>query len=254
MNVSSPNNKSKSQAFWRPLLDFVFPPECVSCQQGLSSAHEWMWCDDCLKQLCNDPKKCCPACGAEKTPPVFPDGRCRLCRDIKLKFERAICIGNYHSLMQKLVVKLKRNFDESLALQFGLLLGNRLLAEPNLPGFDLILPAPIHWWTRLRRPSYLPAIIAEGVAKRCNISLEMDVLRCLWKTRKQGTLDTPSRFKNVQGAFAVRRPHLIAEKTILVIDDVITSGATANQLAAVLRQAGAKRVLIAAIARGVRQT
>ncbi len=254
MNTKTTKNKANLAAFWLPFLDFVFPPECISCQKGLGGEQGPMWCEACLKQLFSDPEKCCPTCGAEKTPPLFPEGRCRLCRDIKLKFDRAICVGNYHSLMQNLIVKLKGNFDESLALQFGMLLGNRLRAIPDYFPCDLIVPTPIYWWNRLRRPSYLAAIIAEGVARQLGTPVELDVLRCLRKTQKQGTLDTISRFKNVQDAFGVKRPRLVAEKAVLVIDDVITSGATANQIASVLRKAGASRVVVGAIARGVRQS
>jgi ComF family protein len=254
MSLKTLANQAKSAAFWLPFLDFVFPPECMGCQEGLGDHLGLMWCENCLKQLCSDPEKCCPACGAEKTPPVFPNGRCRLCRDIKIKFERAICLGNYHSLMQNLIVKLKANFDDSLALQFGMLLGKRLQADAGFPACDLIVPTPTYWWNRLRRPSYLAAVIAEGVSRQLVIPVELDVIRCVRKTKKQGTLDTISRFKNVQDAFAVKRAKQVVDKTVLVVDDVITSGATANQLSTILRKAGATKVYVAAIARGVRQT
>lgn len=243
---------------WGAAVDFAFPPECFGCHRSLpdrrhaTSGQDSMWCDECERQLTSVAERCCPACGAEHFFARFPQGRCSLCRGMKLHFDRAICLGNYHGLMQELIVRLKGSHDEPLAVQLGRLLGRKLNRESPPIGCDLIIATPTHWWNHWQRPSFVAGIIAEGVSQELRRPAANHLLRCLRRTKKQGTLSTRQRIKNVEGAFAVTRPKLVAGRSILVVDDVITSGATVNQLAKILKRAGAAQVFVAALARGVR--
>jgi predicted amidophosphoribosyltransferase len=243
---------------WRSALDFAFPPECIGCyvdlpeETGPSLGQRLLWCSECREKICNQPENCCPSCGAERNPAKFPGGRCSLCRGMKLHFEFSVCVGNYTGVMQDLIVRLKGTFDEVLALQFGRLLGQRIAMNPLPLECDMIVTTPTHWWNRFRRPSFLVGVIAEGVAGQVGLPIEGNALHCIKRTKKQGLLSTPQRFENVAKAFGVSNPKVVAGKSVLLIDDVVTSGATANQIAKVLKRAGARRVVIGALARGVR--
>lgn len=116
--------------------------------------------------------------------------------------------------------------------------------------FDCLVPAPLHWWRRLRRgfnPSHL-------LAYRLGRQLNKTVLPCLSKSRRtppQTKLSRTERLKNVKGSFTIssKAQTKIAKKSLLLIDDVLTTGATVNECAKVLKKAGAKQVAVLTLAR-----
>lgn len=116
--------------------------------------------------------------------------------------------------------------------------------------FDYLVPTPLHWWRRLRRGFNPSHLLAYCLGQKLNKA----VLACLAKSRRtppQMKLSRTERLKNVQGSFALssRVQTQIAKKTLLLIDDVLTTGATVNECAKVLRQAGAKRIAVLTLAR-----
>jgi predicted amidophosphoribosyltransferase len=117
----------------------------------------------------------------------------------------------------------------------------------------LVVPVPVYWWKRLRRGVHGPDVLVEAVGAALQLPTAFGFLYCRRPTRKQGTLLPAERFANVRGAFAVRPCFDIADAHILLIDDIMTTGATGSEAAKVLRQAGAARVTLAVVARGVGQ-
>jgi len=115
---------------------------------------------------------------------------------------------------------------------------------------DLVVPVPMHWTRRISRGTNPPEILAEMVARKNQIPLIADLLRNRRKTRKQGTLLPDQRRRNVREAFSVSAGYDIREAHILLVDDVMTTGATGNELSKILCRAGAKRVSVAVLARG----
>lgn len=262
--MGMPGSTRMSRVFQRPLeklVQLVFEPVCHGCERllapgslaGEDPTRGCFWCSDCLADLYSRPEFTCSRCSAE-LPSVRPlEGCCRLCRTMDWRFERVLAVGNYHRGMSELIVKMKGLRDESLAWQLGLLLGSRVreACPPQMP--DLVVPVPAWWIRRLRRGFVAAEIIAAAVARECRLPLAASALRCCKKTGKQGTLSIPARFRNVSGMFEIRRSGAIRGKRILLVDDVLTSGATASQAASVLRrQGGAAAVDVAVVARGAR--
>lgn len=115
---------------------------------------------------------------------------------------------------------------------------------------DLIAPAPMHWIRRLERGTNPPEVLTETMAQALSVPALIDLLRCRRTTRKQGTLLPDQRRRNVRHAFSVSAGYDITGAHVLLVDDVMTTGATADELSRVLRQAGAGRVSVAVVARG----
>jgi ComF family protein len=114
---------------------------------------------------------------------------------------------------------------------------------------DVVVSVPLHWWRRWRRGYNQSAALARGIARHLQIPCFPSWLRRLRNTPDQ-TLQTPAgRRENVRGAFGARSRAHLKGRTVLLVDDVMTTGATANEAARALRAAGAARVVVAALAR-----
>ncbi len=125
------------------------------------------------------------------------------------------------------------------------------LQAPGHPAWpDLVVPVPMHWSRRIARGTNPAEVLAETVAQKLRIPVALDLLHNRRKTRKQGTLLPDQRRRNVREAFSVSAGYDIKDTCVLLIDDVMTTGATGDELSRMLRQAGAKRISVAVLARG----
>jgi ComF family protein len=138
---------------------------------------------------------------------------------------------------------------EPLSLALGKLLAiqRRELLEEFSP--EVIVPIPMYWGHRLRRRTNSPDFIAQSLAKFLEIPVKRYCLKRCKKTRTQSNLERRERFRNVHGAFQVRFARQIRGRRVLLVDDVLTTGATCSEAAKILKQAGAAMVAVAVIAR-----
>jgi len=122
--------------------------------------------------------------------------------------------------------------------------------HPQTADADLMVPIPTHWKRRfLSNGFHAPSLIAQNVEKMTGIPQSQRILRAVKPTLKQGTLSRTARLKNVRDAFVCKHPGKVARRTVMLVDDVMTSGATMIEAARVLKRAGAKKVIVAVIAR-----
>ena len=146
---------------------------------------------------------------------------------------------------------MKSRGGESLALAGGNWLGECRAERLREWNCDLIVPMPMHWRRRLTRGLNPPELIAERVASSLRLPVARRLLRLRRKPRKQGTLTTLQRFRNVRDVFRVSTTYALNGVRLLLLDDVMTTGATANEAARTLLRHGAERVDVAVIARGI---
>lgn len=220
-----------------------------------SAAHR-DWCRDCWSRLGIGTLKQCRRCSAQlsnETPNPFGD-RCCHCVEFEFHFDRVISLGNYADMLQQLVVGMKNRRDDRLAVQFGKLLSTAIKLDPGYVQADWVISVPTHWRRRLFRGFSGPEIIADRIAQTCQLRQSWRHVRVKRPTKKQGQLSLVARTDNVHNAFSVSSNVDWGGKTVVLIDDVVTSGATCSEIAKVLKSAGAKQVLVAAVARatGVR--
>jgi ComF family protein len=232
--------------------DLVFPPQCLLCgYETMSVSEQTHLCRECLAGI-NPPRNAvCRRCAAPVTRAEQDCDECPLCKDMDLRFDGSVALGIYQGKLREAVLCTKRMTYESLAMAIGQILAVRV--REQWPEFrpDVIVAVPSHWTRRLARGGSGPAILAESLGLAMRSRVRPKVLTCCRKTRKQATLGPQERRQNVLGAFAVSTGYDLTGVHVLLIDDVMTTGATANEASKALKQAGAATVTVAVLARGV---
>jgi ComF family protein len=198
------------------------------------------------------PEAQCSRCGVpfENPAPLHGSPLCGLCRRGATPFEWARGFGAYEEDLRRVVHLLKYSRMEALARPLGARLAG-LLAQAG--PVDLIVPVPLYWWRRWRRGFNQSELLAREVSRLAGVPCGRNVLVRRKNTESQTGLTNRQRRLNVQGAFVVRRPDLVAGRAVAVVDDVITTGATVGACARALKRAGAARVVIVALARARRR-
>jgi competence protein ComFC len=174
--------------------------------------------------------------------PLDAAGRCALCRSGLRGFDAAYSFGAYQGVLRELIHLYKYGKIRTLARPLSALL---LQALPRDEAFDAIVPVPLFWRRRLQRGFNQSELLARGLA-RCTGIPTVNALRRVRPTPTQAGLSNSVRRQNVAQAF---RSRSVQGKRILLIDDVMTTGATAASCALALKQAGARRVALLTVAR-----
>jgi ComF family protein len=198
-----------------------------------------------------EPEYFCIRCG---TPflngfPLDQEGRCALCRSGLRGYDGTFCYGSYEGTLRELIHLLKYSRIQPLARPLA---GHLLRALPRNESFDMIVPVPLHWRRRWQRGFNQSELLAREVARHTGIPVH-SVLRRARATAPQAGLTSAKRRANVLHVFQVKGAGACSGRRILLIDDVLTTGATAASCAAVLKRAGASRVCVLTIARADRR-
>jgi ComF family protein len=159
--------------------------------------------------------------------------------------------GRYSGRLRELILKMKRAEQNSVSLAIGQLLWHCRGDALRELHADLAVPVPLHWRRRLTHGTNSAALVAEVLAGRLKIPLADNVLRRRRHTRPQFSLSPHQRRENVRGAFEARGGKRLAASHVLLVDDIMTSGATCNEAARMLRKSGARRVTVVVAARTV---
>jgi ComF family protein len=258
----------------RSAVSLVFPPQCLLCSREAGEAASGeKFCAACHGELASAPSPACRRCAAPVKPAEAGCEACPLCRDQRYRFVATVALGSYHGKLREAVLSTKKVYFEPLTLAMGTLLAERVSghydgAAPNPaetaadgngtaarhplpPRPDLIVPVPSHWTRRLQRGVNSAELLAEAIVTRLKVPVAPDLLFYRRRTLKQGTLMPEQRRRNLRGALGVSATYNIGGTHLLLVDDVMTTGATANEAAKVLRRAGAASVTVAVLARGV---
>lgn len=226
------------------LLDLVFPPACVSCAELLETRGPY--CALCELALEPVPRPGCPLCAEPD-----PRGRlCRRCRTDRPPFATARAAFVHEGPLARAVHRFKYEGRSELAAPLG-----RALAAVEgswLNGLGpgaLLVPVPLHAGRRIRRGYDQAALLARALGAATGMRLDLGLLRRTRRTRRQVGLSEAQRLANVAGAFQVRRR--VAGPTVVLLDDVFTTGATARAASSVLLASGADAVHVLTLARAV---
>jgi ComF family protein len=181
--------------------------------------------------------------------PLDEEGRCALCRLGIRGFDGAYSFGSYESGLRRLIHLFKYDGIRPLAAPLGKLLSRAL---PRDQEFDAVAAMPMHWRRRWRRGFNQAELLAKEIARRIGKPLVSPV-RKRKNTSGQAGLTSAARRRNVSGAFVARGPDIVRGQRILLVDDVLTTGATAASCAAAMRRAGAASVTLLTVARADRR-
>jgi len=244
-----------------------FPADCRICGSPLIKISRLPVCNDCLHTLRALSGSFCSICG-EALPLVVASeraeqtiSRCHICQLAPPPFERAVAFGSYDGVLRDLVHLLKFGQVRPAAQVLGRMQAVSIASiEPTVPaGTIVVVPVPLHRHKRSERGFNQAELIARAALKHLLRSYRPErfevVVSTLMRLRDTGSqigLTRHQRRQNLRGAFAVRDATPIANRDVLLIDDVYTTGATASECARVLRRAGAARVWVATVGRTLR--
>ena len=227
-------------------LSLVLPPRCPGC--GTVVAADATFCASCWSELTFITEPMCPRCGEPS--PVDTAGPCFACNKRPPRYTAARAAIAYDDGARRIVLGLKHADAPHLARAMAAQMARAGSAWLG-PG-SLIVPVPLHRWRLWRRGYNQAALIARVLARRTGAKLDLDALTRTRATASSGGLGRAERFDNVAAAFVPRRGARLAGRDIVLVDDVLTSGATADACADALVAAGAATVRVLTFARVVR--
>ena len=235
-------------ALARGVLDIVYPRVCAICGTGDIGGKYICW--DCLAGMpfIRDPY--CSICGDPFEGEVTDDFVCSWCLQHAPGFDMARSAVRYRGAVGKVLQQFKYHHATHLAYDLSLLLEGCVNAHLRKGGIDAIAYVPLHP-RKARARSYNQArLLAEQLSRRLGIPVERNALRRVRWTSTQTRLSAEARRANVSGAFVCPIPDWVEGRRWLLVDDVMTTGATVDACARVLQNHGARRVVVASVARG----
>jgi len=168
--------------------------------------------------------------------------------DCKIYCDGIICVGRYSNLLKKSIKKFKFSNKPSYYRTFGKLLALKVQNTPQLGDLDVIIPVPLHK-NRQRQRGYNQAeLIARYAAGQLGLKCENSVLIKTVETKAQSLLSKSQRLGNLEGSCTVKSPKCVEGKSVLLVDDIVTTGSTINQCCKALKLAGAERIIAGVIA------
>ena len=211
-------------------VDLIYPGTCLACGAGLQESEREL-CTDCIAGLLDDPHATCRRCASTVGPNLAPADNCPKCRNQSFGFDRAFRLGPYEGLRREIILKLKHSQHEGLAQIVGDLWTRARSDAMRKLAISAVVPVPLHWRRRWSRGYNQAEVLAASWGRALGKPLCRRWLRRRRPTELQTTLTKTARQENVRGAFSIRPDPSIRGASILLIDDVLTTGATASEAA-----------------------
>ncbi len=235
-------------ALYQKIHNMFFPAriKCIICGDDLPEVREIEICDRCKCKLNYiSENECCACCGA----PVVGEAKyCFNCKDNDREFDLGRSVFVYEGEVEKLIAGLKFSNKPYISRTLGRCLGE-LYKELNWQ-VDVVVPVPMTAARRKERGYNQAELLAEEFCESTKLPINTEVLVKIKDTEEQKELSMRERQKNIQNAFKVTDKYFVKNHNVLIIDDVMTTGATASACAAALKKAHANRVFVLTIAHG----
>ncbi|MFT5287819.1 MAG: ComF family protein [Planctomycetota bacterium] len=238
--------KAMKAEWLNPLIDAIYPPKCRLC--GGLTGNDLACEEHALPNGLTGPR--CDRCAANLPPAIKAETRCAACRRKRPNFRRVVALGDYEQgALREWLLALKHGHRKDLAIPLGAYLGE-LLMRSGGTSEDILVPVPLHPMRRYERGYDQARALAEATARAAGLDVE-PVLKRTRATVPQGTAGAVSRASNVRSAFAIKSGAniRIANRRVWLLDDVLTSGATAGECTRELRRCGAETVGVLVVAR-----
>lgn len=237
--------KKQIKNFWSKLLNALFPPLCLKCKEICSDAGGI--CSDCFASIRFVNAPYCDKCGCPVDEVQKEWGFCPCCRKRKkCYFDKARFTVCYDHNISPMILALKYADKTCIVPLFAKWLRNA--GKDILPDADMLVPVPLHLFRTLGRKYNQSALLAKELSRISKIPYCPFCLKRVKNSHSQGEFSFRDRKRNIKGVFVVNPDCRVKGKTVVVIDDVMTTGATLNECAKVLKEAGAARVYVLTLA------
>ncbi len=229
----------------RNILDFIYPPGCYMCE---SSTLGYGLCPDCFSKLRFSLHNTCKHCGVEINENIFV---CGSCSHKRKSFDSLSHCFEYNDELFKLINSFKNYDNTNLSPYLAKFLLHKLKEKGLENMIDVIIPVPVHRKKLLHRKYSHTALLAKELSHSLKIAFAPRVLIKIKSTADQISLDGKSRLNNLKRAFVMNKNmiSLVENKSVLLLDDVITTGTTINECSTVLKSSGVKEVHVLSLAR-----
>jgi ComF family protein len=234
------------------LLDASLPQTCVACGQWVPGA-EGLACPACHAEMTTAmARPYCPRCGRTLPRPSIYADRCAGCRRERYWNVAGVArVGLYEPTLRAVLLDLKYRGQERNAEYLADHLAVAIARRGWLSELDWLVPVPMHWLRRWQRPCDHARLLAESLARRVKVPVLRLVRRVRHSASQTALTTRTARFENVRGCFGHsrwRRLNLTG-KTVCIVDNLLSTGATVTEVSKVLRRAGARRIYAAVVAR-----
>jgi len=225
----------------------LWPAVCISCGESVCETDNNL-CRDCWEQMLSCAgADYCRRCGRDASRYALIEGVCPDCQGKEIHFDRIARSGVYGEALRKMILAFKKGRTE-LDGMLGFLANSALQGGGFYSDIEVFVPVPLHWSRRLFR-GYNQSLVLANKLTHPTAQISTDLARIRYtKTQPGGIANAAARARNVAGAFAVRRGHQFAGRNICLVDDIKTTGATLNECAKTLKEAGASKVFALVLA------
>lgn len=222
------------------LLKYIFPENysCYICDRDIFDS-KYLICEQCLKNLPFNNGRVCLHCGDV----LVSDGDyCKRCKGKKFIYDRAISTFLYKNEICKLIADLKYNNKKYISKCFGKFMSESFLK--NKLYADVIIPVPLCEKRFKLRGYNQSELLANEISKIIKVKVNTNCLKRVKETPTQTKLDFLSRQENIKDAFKVYKSKYLKDKTVLLVDDVYTTGATITECSKILKNSGVKTIYV----------
>ncbi len=233
------------------LTELVFPRICLACKEQLKAkqAHSELLCADCWKAIEKNPPPYCHCCGRHLECRRPLKNMCTRCSRRHLSFDRAFAPCRYQGVTRELIRQFKYGNKDHVGPLLSTLMIDFIKSYPlPIEYMDAIVPVALHKERLWEREFNQAEVLAGRIAMEFDKPLLTGTLTRNRSTRTQTELRDDERFDNVRGSFSVIDPSTLRGNNILLVDDVLTTGATASEAALALKGAGANIVFVVTLA------
>jgi len=237
------------------VVSVFFPAGCRICDKLLVQASRVPFCEECLGSFEAPPEKKCEVCGqtlAWMTPREGEPLVCRACQQKTYAFDRARSYGIYDGPLVRAIILLKWERIEPLGGWFAERLGEVVLGAGEAMAADVVVPVPLHRDRERQRGYNQAGLISKPLARKLGLPHKAVLLMRTRPRPAKQVLSFEEHWESVRGAFATRPGSQVDNKRVLLVDDVMTTGATLDACAKALLESGAKSVIGLTVARAAR--
>lgn len=242
--------KQTLSPYWQALSNVLFPPRCVACRVPVDAVQSF--CGDCFEKIRLIDQPCCSLCGFPFEFDLGYEALCANCLHDVPTYDQARAALHYDAASRPLITRLKYTDQPEAVGAYSRQLYR--VGSTMLQGCDVIIPVPLHL-KRLRQRKYnQSALLAYGLSDLCKVPVLADGLVRVKHTPPQASLSRRERLTNVRTAFRVNHRHAnrLNGASVMLIDDVMTTGATIDACSKILKGAGVAKVNVLTLARTIR--